>query len=66
VIDKSISLGEEGILATELRRALYGKSKANITSFILGLGGRDITKEMIKKVFKLAEKKNDKAVFVGK
>lgn len=66
VIDKSISLGEEGILAGELKRCLYGKSKANILSVIMGLGGRDITKEMIKKVLGQASYYKKGTVFVGK
>lgn len=65
VIDKSISLGEEGILAGELRRAFYGKSKADIKSVIMGLGGRDITKEMIKEI-SLNFKKLKGVEFVGK
>lgn len=64
VVDKSISLGTEGIIATEVRRALNGQGK-NISSFIVGLGGRDITKDMIKKIYKSASGKNAKAVFVG-
>src|SRR3989344_4427775 len=64
VIDKSISLGTEGILATEIKRTI-GDSK-NITSFIVGLGGRDVTKEMIKHIYKLADKNQEKAVFVSK
>lgn len=66
VIDKSLSLGEEGILTGELKRSFYGKSKATITSVIMGLGGRDITKEMIKKVVSQAVKSKDQAVFIGK
>ncbi len=64
VIDKSISLGTEGILATEMRRVLGDKKK--IVSYVLGLGGRDITKEMIKKVFFDIKKTKDKLVFVSK
>ena len=64
VIDKSISLGTEGILATEMKRALYNEKK-NISSFVVGLGGRDITKEMIKKIAVQAKNKNSKTVFVG-
>lgn len=66
VIDKSLSLGEEGILAGELKRSFYGKSKATITSVIMGLGGRDITKEMIKKAITQAGKSRNQAVFIGK
>lgn len=66
VIDKSLSLGEEGILAGELKRSFYGNSKATITSVIMGLGGRDITKEMIKKAITQAGKSRNQAVFIGK
>lgn len=64
VIDKSVSLGTEGILATEMRRIL-GSSK-KIVSFIMGLGGRDITKEMIGRAVELAGKTSEKVVFIGK
>jgi pyruvate ferredoxin oxidoreductase alpha subunit len=66
VIDKSVSLGEEGILAGEIRRAFYGRSQAKIVGAIMGLGGRDITKEMIKKTVELAVKTKEKTIFVGK
>lgn len=65
VIDKSVSLGEEGILAGEIKRSFYKKSKANIISAIMGLGGRDITKEMIKKAI-LEFNKLSSPVFIGK
>jgi len=66
VLDKSISLGQIGTLASEIKTAAQGNANANISSFIVGLGGRDITKEMIKKIIKQAGKKNDKAQFIGK
>lgn len=65
VIDKSISLGTEGILATEIKRAMYGQQN-KIISYVLGLGGRDITKEMIKVVVGGVEKEKESVVFVGK
>ncbi|MEA2065338.1 MAG: pyruvate ferredoxin oxidoreductase, partial [Patescibacteria group bacterium] len=40
VLDKSVSLGEEGILAAEIKSAAYNKIKTKIQSFIIGLGGR--------------------------
>lgn len=64
VIDKSISLGREGILASEIKSIAIDNK--NITSFIVGLGGRDITIPMIKKIYISAKNKNKKAVFVGK
>jgi len=66
VIDKSVSLGEEGILAGELRRALFGQSKAKIVSIVMGLGGRDITPELIKKAIDLGKKTKENCVFIGK
>jgi len=66
VIDKSLSLGEEGTFAGELRRAFYGKSEAKITGFIMGLGGRDITKAMIKNAYELSQTSKNETIFVGK
>ncbi len=65
VIDKSLSLGQEGIIATEIKRALSGEKK-KIVSYILGLGGRDITKEMVKGVIHGINKEKNRVVFVGK
>lgn len=46
VIDQNISLGKGGVLFTELASALYGQKDAPIlTSFIGGLGGRDLAPE---------------------
>ncbi len=66
VIDKSISLGQIGPLASDIKAIAQGKIKANISSFIAGLGGRDITVEMIKKIIKQAGKKSNQAQFIGK
>ena len=66
IVDKSISLGTMGILASEIKAIAQGKTNANISSFVVGLGGRDITKEIIKKIIKQANKKSDKAQFIGK
>lgn len=51
VLDKAISLGYEGILAGEVKQALYGTG-VKIKSYISGLGGRDITREMVKGMVK--------------
>ncbi|MFZ5448049.1 MAG: pyruvate synthase [Thermodesulfobacteriota bacterium] len=46
VIDQNLSMGKGGVLFAELASALYGQKAAPIlTSFIGGLGGRDITPE---------------------
>lgn len=53
VLDKAVSLGAYAPLAMEIKCAFYGKKKAPavISSFVAGLGGRDITLESIKEVF---------------
>jgi pyruvate ferredoxin oxidoreductase alpha subunit len=67
IIDKSISLGHIGPLASDIKAIAQGKCNSNIHSFVVGLGGRDITKVMIKKIISLAKNKaSSKAVFVGK
>ncbi|HNP75154.1 MAG TPA: transketolase C-terminal domain-containing protein [bacterium] len=65
VIDKSVSLGTEGILATEIRRALYGDKK-KVVSYVMGLGGRDITEKMIEGIYSGIKKENKKVVLAGK
>ena len=44
VLDKSVSLGAYAPIAVEMKAAFYGKKKAPkvISSFVAGLGGRDI------------------------
>jgi pyruvate ferredoxin oxidoreductase alpha subunit len=46
IIDQNLSLGKGGVLFTEVASALYGQPGAPLlTSFIGGLGGRDIAPE---------------------
>lgn len=66
ILDKSISLGNIGPLAADIKTAAQGKTKAKIQSFIVGLGGRDVTKEMIKKIIEDVKKNDDETKFVGK
>lgn len=66
VVDKSISLGQYGPLAADIKAAAQGKLKAKIQSFIVGLGGRDITREMIRKIIKEVKSQEEKTMFVGK
>jgi len=58
VLDRNISLGNDGAVYTDLKAALYNKSKALLHNFILGLGGRDITLDHIKGIFDKIEKSN--------
>lgn len=67
VIEKAISLGaSDGPLALEIKAALYNKAKTKIKSFIVGLGGRDITKQTIKDIIVDVKSMDDKMEFVGK
>jgi pyruvate ferredoxin oxidoreductase alpha subunit len=47
VIDQNISMGQGGVLYTELAAALYGQGEGApvLVSFMGGLGGRDITSQ---------------------
>jgi len=59
VLDKAVSLGAYAPLAIEIKATFFGKKKSPkvISSFVAGLGGRDITSESIKEIFtKLTQK----------
>jgi len=48
VIDRNLSAGVGGIFAQELRASLYSsEERPQVFGFISGLGGRDITPELI-------------------
>jgi pyruvate ferredoxin oxidoreductase alpha subunit len=66
VIDKSISIGTEGVLASDIKRACFGKTKGQIKSFVVGLGGRDVTEKMIGEIVDLVKNKNNGIQFIGK
>jgi len=66
VIDKSISIGTEGILASDIKRTCYNKTKAEIKSFVVGLGGRDVTEKMIGEIVGMVKDKFNETRFVGK
>jgi len=50
VIDRNISVGSTGAVYQEIKGALYGRSDANVTGFIAGLGGKDVTYKDIEKM----------------
>jgi pyruvate ferredoxin oxidoreductase alpha subunit len=54
VLDKAVSLGAYAPLAVETKAAFFGKKKAPqvISSFVAGLGGRDITLESVREIFR--------------
>ena len=64
VLDKSISLGSEGILAGDVKAVLLNKTKAYVRSFVSGLGGRDITIEMIGKIVREVKKNTTATKFI--
>ncbi len=53
VLEKDISVGAGGALFIEVKAALHGSGcKAKLSSFIAGLGGRDITLEQMRGVMR--------------
>ena len=65
VIEKAVSLGWQGPLYSDLKGAI-DENKLNISNFIVGLGGRDVTSKMIKEIIKKAKGKKQKLEFIGK
>jgi pyruvate/2-oxoacid:ferredoxin oxidoreductase alpha subunit len=47
VLDRGVSFGLEGALFSEVKAVIYGRSSTPIYNLIAGLGGRDVTYEMI-------------------
>lgn len=64
VIDKSISLGTEGIFATELKAHCYGKLNTPIFSFVTGLGGKDITHKNLVEIYEITQNGTKKTTFI--
>lgn len=55
VIDRSISFGYDGTVFSEVKSSIYG-SDTKLENYIVGLGGRDIPKNVISEMFgKLAD-----------
>ncbi len=51
VMDRSFTFGYEGPLFTELKSALYGKSTPLMKNYVVGIGGRDVTPKVIRKLY---------------
>jgi pyruvate ferredoxin oxidoreductase alpha subunit len=65
VMEKDISLGLGGALYNEIKAAFYGRPKQpKVSGFILGLGGRDVPQDSIRKAIEQAEKKEVETFFV--
>jgi pyruvate ferredoxin oxidoreductase alpha subunit len=66
VLDKAVSLGAQAPLAIELKATFFGKKKSPkvISSFVAGLGGRDITPDSIKEIFRKLNTKEVNSEFI--
>jgi pyruvate ferredoxin oxidoreductase alpha subunit len=65
IMEKNISLGLEGMLATEIKACFYAKEKQpKVSGYIVGLGGRDIPQDSIRNTILKAEKELAQAEFV--
>ena len=66
VIDRALSLGSYAPLASEIKAVFFSKKKKPqvISSFIVGLGGRDITRDSIKETFRLLNQKEKTCEFI--
>ncbi len=67
VLEKSISLGRGGILASDVRWSFprAEKKDRNISSFIAGLGGRNITQDDLRYMVEKVEKEPVELEFLG-
>jgi pyruvate ferredoxin oxidoreductase alpha subunit len=66
VLDRALSLGSFAPLASEIKAVFFGKKKKPqvISSFVVGLGGRDITKDSIKELFRMLTPKEKSGEFI--
>ncbi len=66
VIDRALSLGSFAPLSADIKAVFFGKLKKPkaISSFVVGLGGRDITKDSIKEIFRLMTGKEKQGEFI--
>ena len=65
ILDKSISLGSVSPVYMEISSLFQERGiNKNISGFVAGLGGRDITPEVVKEIFKLLDEKPQAVRFV--
>jgi pyruvate ferredoxin oxidoreductase alpha subunit len=66
VIDRALSLGSFAPLAAEIKAVFFGKKKKPqvISSFVVGLGGRDITQNSVKEILRLLNTKERACEFI--
>jgi pyruvate ferredoxin oxidoreductase alpha subunit len=55
VLEKDISLGFTGAVASELRSAFYGRGGPAIGGYVVGLGGRDVGPDTIREIVEKME-----------
>jgi len=69
VIDRNYSFGATGIFAQEIRAALYNHTnRPPVFGYITGLGGRDVTPEILEEIFKMTKERvtpEAESVWVG-
>lgn len=70
VIDKSVSFGYDGTVYADVKSSMYG-GDTRMADFICGLGGRDISKDMIVEMYDVLQnlkdgKSEDEVQFIGK
>ena len=71
VIDKSVSFGYDGTIFGDVKSSMYGQGSTKTANFICGLGGRDVSKDMIAEMFGVLQnlsdgKSEDEVQFIGK
>lgn len=67
VVEKAVSLGLSGPLYADLKSSFSCSTKQTnkISGFVIGLGGRDVTKDSIKEIFDLLSKEENACRFIG-
>ncbi|MBI4595675.1 MAG: pyruvate ferredoxin oxidoreductase [Candidatus Tectomicrobia bacterium] len=69
VLDRNLSVGVGGIFAHETKAALYGMgNQPTVFGFVTGLGGRDITPEIIEQILRYTERQDkpgEKVIWMG-
>ncbi len=66
VIEKAISLGAtDGPLTLDVKAAAKNKVTTQVQGYVVGLGGRDITKKMIDSIIEHCKHPGDRLKFVG-
>lgn len=67
VLEKAINFGQAGPLYSDIKTGLSAREskKINIRSYIVGLGGRDVTTKMIRRIIKDSGRHSQAVKFIG-